>query len=52
MVYLNRVEPDKQVDGFLRNGVKMEVGIIGNGGFERVESRLDKGEVFELPESS
>lgn len=49
--YLNRVELDEQSECFLRNRVKIEVGLVGNGRLERGERGFDKGEVFELPES-
>ena len=47
--YLNRIEFEKQIHSFVRKTCKIDVGLIGKTGFERIEAGLDKSEVFKLP---
>ena len=52
MIYLNIVKLEKQIHGFVRKSVIIEVGLIGSRGFERVEGRLDESKVFEVSKGS
>ena len=47
MIYLNIVKLEKQIHGFVRKSVIIEVGLTGSRGLERVEGRLDESKVFE-----
>ena len=42
MIYLNIVELEKQIHGFVRKSVIIEEGLTGSRGLERVEGRLDE----------
>ena len=52
MIYLNGVKLEKQIHGFARKSVIIEVGLAGNRGLQRVEGRLDESKVFEVSKGS
>ena len=52
MIYLNIVELEKQIHGFVRKSVIIEEGLTGSRGLERVEGRLDESKVFEVSKGS
>ena len=52
MIYLNGVKLEKQIHGFVRKSVIIEVGLAGNRGLERVEGRLDESKVFDVSKGS
>ena len=52
MIYLNMVKLEKQIHGFVRKSVIIEVGLTRSQGLERVEGWLDESKVFEVSKGS